>query len=287
MYVPAANARALAKASALDCDVLIFDLEDAVAPAMKEGARQNLVDLFSGARPTSQELVIRINGIGSADFALDLAALALCRPDAVLLPKVSAARDFDTLVAATLTHGVDPALRIWAMIESPAALVSLDEIARAGLQSTGRLDCLVVGTNDLSKDTGVFPGDGRAFLLPWLMNIVLVAKHHGLCVLDGVWNDFADMAGFEAEANQGVKMAFDGKTLIHPSQVAPANRAFSPSESAVHDARRVVAAFDRPEHAMAGVISLDGKMVERLHLAQALRLLSAHETIAAREKGAH
>lgn len=279
MYVPAVNTRALAKVSSLDCDSVIFDLEDAVAPGMKDAARRNLVELFASARPARQELVIRTNAIGSDDFAHDMATVAQCRPDAVLVPKVDAGHYFTAVAAAAAAYDLSHTLRLWVMVETPAALMALDEIVRTGLQTTPPLDCLVVGTNDIAKDTGVFPGDGRAFLLPWLMNIVLVAKHRGVCVLDGVWNDFADVAGFDAEAQQSVKMAFDGKTLIHPSQVALANRAFSPSEPAVAEARSVVAAFQRPEHAGAGVINLNGKMVERLHLAQARRLLAIHETI--------
>ncbi|RYZ12987.1 MAG: CoA ester lyase [Comamonadaceae bacterium] len=286
MYVPAINQRAMAKVSSLDCDSVVFDLEDAVAPGMKAEARRQLVELFAAAPAARQERVIRVNAIDTEAFVLDMAAVAACRPDAVLLPKLRAQEDFDTYADRASREGVPEGVLLWAMVETPAALVTLDALVTAGLRCRHRLDCLVVGTNDIAKDTGVFPGDGRALLLPWLMDIVLVAKHRGVSVLDGVWNDFADAAGFDAEARQAVKMAFDGKTLIHPSQVAPANRAFSPGEEALAQARAIVEAFARPEHADAGVINLDGRMVERLHLMQAERLLAIQQSIDARSAGA-
>lgn len=282
MYVPAINQRALAKVAGLGCDAIVFDLEDAVAPAMKAEARRNLIALFAAAPTARQERVIRVNAIDNDEFALDMAAVAACRPDAVLLPKVNAPGDFDAFAAEAGRHGLVSQVAVWAMVETPAALLALDVLVQAGLACRHRLDCLVVGTNDIAKDTGVFPGDGRSLLLPWLMNIVLVAKLRGVCVLDGVWNDFGDSAGFDAEAVQSVKMAFDGKTLIHPSQVAPANRAFSPTEAALTEARGIVAAFAQHEHADAGVINLGGKMVERLHLMQAERLLAVQQVIDAR-----
>jgi citrate lyase subunit beta / citryl-CoA lyase len=192
---------------------VVFDLEDAVAPAEKHEARQHLAEELSADGFGYRETVIRINGIDSPDWHSDLAVKAL---------------------------------RIWAMVETTAGLVSLDEVVAHGLTLAPRLDCLVVGTNDIAKETGVDSGDERRYLLPWLMNVVLVAKRRGVCVLDGVWNDFSDQAGFEAEARQSVKMAFDGKTLIHPSQIAPANRVFTPPEQAIEQAREIVAAFDLP-----------------------------------------
>lgn len=279
LYVPAINQRALAKVASLDCDAVIFDLEDAVAPDRKEAARRNLEAFFATPKEGMQERVIRVNAIDTTDFEADMATVAACRPDAVLVPKLSSPDDFAVIAGALPKSGVNEAIRLWAMIETPAALLSLDEIVRTGLASQPGLDCLVVGTNDIAKETGVFPGDGRAFLRPWLMHIVLCAKRHGVCVLDGVWNDFADKSGFAAEAAESVKMAFDGKTLIHPTQIGPANEVFSPSATAVADARQVVAVFARPENAGAGVVNLDGKMVERLHLTQAQALLAIHDAI--------
>lgn len=282
MYVPATNRRAMAKAHSIDCDVIIFDLEDAVVPDMKETARRNLVEAFTAESFPNKETVIRVNGIGTVDFDKDLDVVAQCHPDALLVPKVSGAEDFRLLSVAIAGHNMTNSIRLWVMIETAAALSNLDHLVATGLASQPKLDCLVVGTNDVAKETGVFPGDQRMFLLPWLMNIVLAAKRHGVCVLDGVWNDFADQSGFDAEASQSVKMAFDGKTLIHPCQVEPSNRVFSPSEVAVLEAREIVAAFAKEENLSAGVINLSGKMVERLHLVQAQRVLTMHDAIKAR-----
>ncbi len=282
MYVPATNQRAMAKARSIDCDVIIFDLEDAVAPDMKEIARRNVVEAFAAEGFPNKETVIRVNSIGSMDFDRDLDAVVQCRPDALLVPKVSDAKDFRLLSVAIAAHNIANSTRLWAMIETAAALSNLDHLLASGLAGQPKLDCLVVGINDIAKETRVFPGDQRVFLLPWLMNIVLAAKHHGLCVLDGVWNDFADQSGFDAEANQSVKMAFDGKTLIHPCQVESANRFFSPSDTAVMEARGIVTAFAKAENCSAGVINLNGKMVERLHLLQAQRLLTMHDAIQTR-----
>lgn len=282
MYVPATNQRAMAKGRSIDCDAIIFDLEDAVGPEMKEAARRNLVEAFTAERFANHETVIRVNAIGTADFGKDLEVLARCYPDALLLPKLSRVEDFRLLSAAAAGHGVPDSIGLWVMIETAAALSNLDDLVAMGLAGHPKLDCLVVGTNDVAKETGVFPGDGRLFLLPWLMNVVLVAKRHGVCVLDGVWNDFADRAGFDAEVLQSVKMAFDGKTLIHPCQVGPANHAFSPSMTSVLEARAIVVAFAQEENTGAGVINMGGKMVERMHLEQARRVLTIHDAIQAR-----
>lgn len=282
MYVPAINQRAVEKSRSLDMDSVIFDLEDAVAPQEKAQARDRLVAAFAEGGFGHRETVIRINAVDSEAFAADLETVARCRPDAVLLPKVSRPEDLDTLSGKMAAHGLPATVGLWAMVETVDALAGLDEIVVEGKSLRTRLDCLVVGTNDIAKETGVDPGDQRRYLIPWLMNVVLVARRRGVCVLDGVWNDFADQAGFEAEARQSVRMAFDGKTLIHPSQVEPANRIFSPAPEAVAEARRISEAFARPENAGKGVINLEGKMVERLHLAQAQRLIAIHESIAAR-----
>ncbi|HOA94607.1 MAG TPA: CoA ester lyase [Quisquiliibacterium sp.] len=282
MYVPAINARAVEKSRTLDMDSVIYDLEDAVAPDMKATARAQLVAAFDAGGFGHRETVIRINAADTADYLPDLDTVARCRPQAVLVPKVSSPADLVDLAQRCAAAGLGEGFGLWAMVETVEALSNLDAIVAAGVALSPRLVCLVVGTNDIAKETGVDPGDGRRYLVPWLMNVVLAAKRHGVCVLDGVWNDFSDTAGFDAEALQGMKMAMDGKTLIHPTQIGPANRIFSPSEAAVADARRIVEAFRQPEHAGKGVINLGGKMVERLHLAQAERLLSIADAIAAR-----
>ncbi len=276
LYVPAANARAMAKSWSLGADVIVFDLEDAVAPSAKAAARAALITQLAESNRGGSEVVIRVNALGTDELAFDLEAVARCRPDAVLLPKVSSAQDLDAFAQSAAAAALAPDLLLWAMVETAAGIAELDAIVKAGMSLQPRLHCLAVGTNDIAKETGVFTGDQRACLVPWLMHIVLVAKRRGVTVLDGVWNDFRDQSGFERETLQGMKMGFDGKTLIHPGQVEPANRIFSPSTAAVEDARRIVAVFSDPQHAASNVVNLDGRMVERLHYEQSLRLLAIH-----------
>lgn len=283
LYVPASNARALAKAPTLGADAIVYDLEDAVAPAARPAARVALIDALKAGAGGGFERVVRINALGSADFEADLEAAAEGAPDAILLPKVEAADDLERLAAAGSRAALAPTTSIWAMIETTGSLLALEAIARTGEGLTPRLDALVVGTNDIAKETGVHPGEERRYLLPWLMQVILAARRHRLTALDGVWNDFADSAGFETEARQSVRMAFDGKTLIHPSQIAPANRLFSPDPAAVAEAERIVAAFAEPGNRDANVINLDGRMVERLHFEQARQLLTKQAAIAARQ----
>jgi citrate lyase subunit beta/citryl-CoA lyase len=302
LYLPASNPRAIEKSRDLECDTIVFDLEDAVAPAAKDEARKNLLAAFQAAGFGTRETVIRTNAIGSDDYLNDLQTIATCAPDAVLLPKVSSPTDLIAFArdarqaglklvrsAATESDGdivpsdhIPSGVAVWAMIETVAALTGLHQILEAN--SVVALDCLVVGTNDIAKETGVSPGNQRLYLMPWLMGIVLAAKQHQISVLDGVWNDFRDTRGFEAETMQSLAMGFDGKTLIHPSQIEPSNRIFSPSAQAIQEAQEIVAAFSLPEHHRAGVINLNGRMVERLHLEQAQRLLAIHQGICAKEK---
>jgi citrate lyase subunit beta / citryl-CoA lyase len=286
LYVPAANARAMAKSWSLGADAIVYDLEDAVAPAAKANARAALVAHLAEHRQATTETVIRVNALGTADIEADLEAVARSRPDAVLLPKVGNADDLHDFAQRAARIGVAADTQLWAMVETAAGIAELDAIVKAGTSLQPRLACLVVGTNDIAKETGVFAGDGRAYLMPWLMNIVLVAKRRGISVLDGVWNDFRNQEGFELETLQSMKMGFDGKTLIHPSQVEPANRHFSPSPEAVEDARRIVAIFSGPQYAASNVVNLDGRMVERLHYEQALQLLAIHARTAGTQFGA-
>jgi citrate lyase subunit beta/citryl-CoA lyase len=284
LYVPATNTRAIEKARNLPCDVIVFDLEDAVAPAMKGQARDNLASAFAAQPFATHETVIRVNALGTAEFDADLRAAAACGADAILLPKVDTGADLERFAEAIGAIANGPVPKLWAMIETASAIHRLDGILQAGQRRQVQLECLVVGTNDLAKETGVYPGDNRAYLLPWLMSVVLASKRYGTDVLDGVWNDFGDRAGFDNEVLQSCRMGFDGKTLIHPSQVDPANAAFTPSDAATAEAQAIIAAFARPEHAAAGVINLDGRMVERLHLAQATRLLARLDAIRARRE---
>jgi citrate lyase subunit beta/citryl-CoA lyase len=272
LYMPASNARAIEKARSIDCDVVILDLEDAVAPDQKASAREQAVAAVAAGGFGHRELVVRANGLDTQWGADDLAALAGAAPDAVLLPKVS---DAATLHAARAALGDGPAL--WAMIETCRSIVDLPDIAAAA-PDTG-LTVLVAGTNDLAKEMRCRPGEDRVPLLPVLSRIVLVARMAGLGVLDGVINVLDDEAAIAAECRQGLAFGFDGKTLIHPAQVAPANRVFAPSAEESEWARKVIEAFDRADNADKGAIRVDGKMVERLHLDEAERTLAIHHAV--------
>lgn len=274
LFVPASNSRALEKTLALSADCVIYDLEDSVAPEAKIAARDALIAHFSLYPKVQFERIVRVNAADTQWGEADILAGAKIGADAVLLPKVE--RPQDVIDVANLLDGSDAALslRIWAMIETPRGILNADEIAMLGHRSAARLGCFVVGPNDIALATGVRPQAGRPYLIPWLMQIVLAARAGGIDVLDGVYNDFRDSAGFEAECLQAALMGFDGKTLIHPSQIGAANRAFSPSDDQLAHARAVIEVFSKAENADKGVVSLDGQMVERLHLAMAERLLA-------------
>lgn len=272
LYVPATNAKALAKIATLACDAVVIDLEDAVAPSQKVEAREAACRFIAGRGAGATETVLRINALSTEWGRDDLRAAREASPDAVLLPKVDGPRDI--LDADRLLDRGDTECWLWAMIETPRAMLNLGAIAELGRDNAARLACLVAGTNDLVKDTGVLATPDRRYLTPWLMQMVLAARAGGLDVLDGVSNDFRDLDAFGAECREGANMGFDGKTLIHPAQIDPANAAFSPSAAAVAEAEDIRSAFALPENRDRGVISLDGKMVERLHLEQAERLLT-------------
>lgn len=276
LYLPASNPRAIEKARALPCDVVILDLEDAVAPEQKAAARTAAVDAVRAGGFGHRELVVRANALDTDWGADDLAALRDCGADALLLPKVS---DVETLRAAR--RAVGDAVALWAMVETARGVVNLPAIVD-GAAEVG-LVTLVVGTNDLAKELRCRPGRDRAPLLPILTQIVLAARMAGLVALDGVINVLDDEDAIAVECAQGLEWGFDGKTLIHPAQIAPANRVFTPAPEEVGWAQRVVDAFALPEHADKGAMRLDGKMVERLHLAEARRTLALHHAIQARQ----
>ncbi len=276
LYLPASNARAIEKSRTIAADAVIFDLEDAVAVNAKQNARQQLIDAFETPDFGGSVTVIRSNPINTAEYLNDLDTVAACNPDAILLPKVSSVADVETFEADAINRGYKRECKTWFMIETAAGLMNLTEIVKAGLDSRFRLECLVVGHNDLALDTGVSLAGGRDYLLPWLMQLVLHGSHFGIAVLDSVYNNYKDTDGFELEASQAKAMGFDGKTLIHPTQVEIGNRVFSPGESELREASAIIAAFESAENADAGVISLDGKMVERLHLEQARKLVNLY-----------
>ncbi|MQW89857.1 HpcH/HpaI aldolase/citrate lyase family protein [Sinorhizobium saheli] len=282
LSVPADNQRALAKVSALDADAVIFDLEDAVAPDRKAEARDALVRHLASSRPTG-EAIIRVNAAESGFREKDFAAALAARPDALLLPKVESPADIQAALDWLAENDAPEELRLWAMIETPRGIINAPAIAETGRTSGGRLDCFVVGLNDLRKETGVPALPGRTYLVPWLMQVLLAARGSGLDAIDAVFNDFRDAAGFAAECRQGRDMGYDGKMLIHPAQIDEANRCFGVDEAAVEEARAIIAAFAQPENAGRGVINLHGRMVERLHLDQAVKLAAKADIIERRK----
>lgn len=274
LYMPASNARAIEKARDLDCDVVILDLEDAVSPDQKASARDQAVEAVRAGGFGRRELVVRANALDSVWGADDLAAIARVSPDAVLLPKISSP---DELRAARAALGAG--LALWAMIETCRGIADLAAIV-ATAPETG-LAALVLGTNDLAKEMRCRPGEDRAPLLPAMSHVVLCARMAGIAALDGVCNTIDDMARIEAECRQGLRWGFDGKTLIHPAQIAPANAIFSPSAEEVAWAATIVAAFDDPANAGKGAIRVEGKMVELLHRDEARRTLAIAEAVKA------
>ena len=265
LYLPASNAKAIAKARILPCDVVILDLEDAVAPDAKASARDQAVAAAIEGGFGARELVVRVNGLDTEWGEADLSALKACRPNAILVPKVTRAADIDSYAAKVADETL-----LWAMIETTASLFCLDRIAGAD-----RLAALVMGTNDLANEMGAQPGPERLPFVGMLGLAVAAARLHGVAILDGVYNKIDDDAGFTAEARQAVEFGFDGKTLIHPRQIDLCNTAFRPDDVTVAWARQVIAAFDLPENAAKGAIRLAGRMVERLHLDHAHCVLAA------------
>jgi citrate lyase subunit beta/citryl-CoA lyase len=272
LYVPATSADALAKVATRGADTVIVDLEDSVAPDRKAAAREAVAAFFASAPPKSVEWVIRVNAASTEWGSDDLTLAGRLAPDAILLPKVETPRDLLEVNDALDEADVPNEVGLWAMIETPRAVLNIGAIAELGRDRGARLACFVAGTNDLAKETGVAPE--RRLLTPWLMQVVLGAKAGGLAAIDSVYNDFRDTDGFARDCAESAAMGFDGRTLIHPAQVDPANRAYAPSPKAFDEASRIVAAFALPENAGKGAISLDGRMVERLHLAMAERLLA-------------
>lgn len=270
LYLPASNQKALAKARTLPADVVILDLEDAVAPELKAEARAAAVAAVREGGFGRRELVVRANGLNTLWGAEDLAAISTVGPDAVLVPKVNSPEEVRAYDAAL--SAAPPRTRLWIMIETCACLPLLHDIAACGADT--RLAGFVLGTNDLAKEMHAKPGPARTPFLPILTMAVAAARAHGLIVLDGVCNEFRDLDLFQAEAEQGLEFGFDGKTLIHPDQIAPCNDVFSPSAEEVAWAKAVSAAFELPENAGKGAIKVDGKMVELLHLDQAQRTLA-------------
>ncbi len=282
LYMPGSNARALDKARTAPADVVIIDLEDAVAPDAKASARERACAEVKGGGFGFREVVIRINGLQSAWGAEDVAAVAAAGPHAILIPKVSTPGDVMMVAAEMKKADAPERMRVWAMIETPAAILNIHSITRASGDPASRLETLVMGVNDLARETRARLTKGRAGLVPWLAMCVAAARAHGLDLLDGVYGDLRDLEGLRAECAQGRDMGMDGKTLVHPNQIAICNEVFSPDAVEVAAARAILAAFEKPENAGKGAIALDGRMVERLHAEMARRTLAMADAVAQR-----
>jgi citrate lyase subunit beta/citryl-CoA lyase len=277
LYMPGANERALEKAAGLPADALILDLEDAVAPDAKVEARDRVCEAAASGRYGQREVVIRANGIGTPWHDDDLRAIAQAGPAGVLVPKVESPAELSAIEAALEAAGAPDRTLVWAMLETPTAMLQAAQVCA----SSERLAVLVMGTNDLAKELRAEHVPGRSPLLTGLGLCLLAARAGGKVILDGVYNDIGDEEGFEAECRQGRQMGFDGKTLIHPSQIEPCNRIFSPAAEEVERSRRIIEAFEAAEAEGRGVVTVDGRMVENLHVEQARRTLAQAQSIAA------
>ncbi|HET6500901.1 MAG TPA: CoA ester lyase [Amycolatopsis sp.] len=275
LYMPGANERALEKAKTLPADALILDLEDAVAPEAKEAARERVCAAV-GDYP-AHEVTIRVNGLDAQWHDADLRATAQAGPAAVVVPKVNSAADVHNIERALELGGAGDHTKIWAMVETPVAMLHAEEIAAA----SERLTVLVMGTNDLAKELRAETVPGRAPLLGGLSLCLLAARAAGKEILDGVYNDVRDLDGFEAECRQGRQFGFDGKTLVHPSQIEPCNRIFAPSTEEIEQARKIIAAFHEAAAQGRGVITVDGRMIEAMHVDSARRVLALAEAVGA------
>lgn len=282
LYMPASVEKVLAKGPMCAADAVILDLEDAVAPDAKHRAREQAVRALTQYDYGHRLRALRINAAGTSWHEDDVEAVARSRPDAVVLPKVETADDVRSLSRALDAFPDTGGIALWAMMESPLTILNAQSIAQC-VNECPRLSLFIVGSNDLVREAGMPMSKDRTLLTPWLMTLVAAAKAYGLQILDGVFNDFSDSAGLENECRQGLAMGMDGKTLIHPSQIAITNRLFAPSPEAIEQAEAIVAAFDEPGNAGAGVVQVQGQMVERLHLEMAQQLLARAVRLADRD----
>jgi citrate lyase subunit beta/citryl-CoA lyase len=276
LYMPGANERALEKAKGIPADALILDLEDAVSPDAKADARDRVCAAVANGGYGGRELTIRVNGLDTQWHADDVRAVAAAGPSAIVVPKINSVADVHSVERALEVAGAPDRTQIWAMLETPIAMLHALDIAAA----SPRLAVLVMGTNDLAKELHAAHVPGRGPLMTGLGLCLLAARAAGAVILDGVYNDITDAEGFAAEARQGRELGFDGKTLIHPSQVEPCNAAFAPSEAEVAEAQAVIGAFEEARAAGKGVVTVNGRMVENLHVDNAKRVLAIAAAIA-------
>lgn len=285
LFMPGSNARALEKARTLAADGLILDLEDAVAPDAKPLARDQIARAVAARGFGKREVLIRINSLDSPWWLDDLNMAAAARPDGILVPKVSTVEDLKLVADRLKEANADPAVKVWAMIETARAILDADKLAAQARDPAMRLAGFVFGPNDIARETRIRMVPGRATMLPIITHCVLAAHAHGLEMLDGPYGDIGNMDGLREECAQSLDLGFDGKTLIHPSHLAICNAAFTPPADEVANARKIVAAFDLPENASRGAIQLDGRMVERLHAEIARRTIAISDAIGALEQG--
>lgn len=275
LYMPASNTRALEKAKSLSADTIIFDLEDAVAPDAKEEARNNACAALQSGEYGDRELVVRVNAMDTPWFAQDLKQACLSQADAVLVPKILNADDIIQITDFMEDRDASLDTQLWAMIEMPEAILKLGEIA--ALAGQQRLTTFVMGFNDLAKEMRA--DHDRAIFGPIMTQTVIAARAYGLNVIDSVYNDFNDPDGLAAECAEAKKLGFDGKSLIHPTQIEIANRIFAPDADEIAAAEKIIKAFADPINAGKGVIVVEGKMTELLHLKQAKQLVATAQAI--------
>jgi len=284
--MPGSNAKALAKAATLPADAVILDLEDSVAPDQKIAAREQVVQAVRAGGFGAREVIIRVNGPHTPWGLDDLNAACGANPDAILLPKVDGPGAIMVAARALREAEAPERTRIWAMMETPNAILNAGSIASVAADPSSRLSVMVMGLNDLAKETRARLTPGRPTMTTWLANCVIAARAHGVDIVDGVYNDIKDLDGFRSECLQGRDMGLDGKTLIHPGQIDICNEVFAPTEAEVESAAAIIEAFGLPENAGKGVIQLDGRMVELLHADMARRTLAIADAIAERSRAA-
>ncbi len=281
LFMPGSNARALEKARLLPADGVILDLEDAVAPDAKETARAQIASTLAEGGFGRREVLVRINALDSPWWLDDLAMAGKAKPDGILVPKVSSVDDLAAVANRLTDIGADMSIKVWIMIETARGVLNAEQLAAQAQDEEMRLAGFVFGPNDISRETGIRMLPGRATMLPMISHCVLAARAYGLTILDGPFSDIANIEGFASECAQSRDFGFDGKTLIHPSQIEACNATFTPPAAEVEQARKIIAAFALPENATRGAIQLDGRMVERLHAEIAKKTIAIADAIAA------
>jgi citrate lyase subunit beta / citryl-CoA lyase len=281
LFMPGSNARALEKARHLPADGIILDLEDSVGLDAKAVARDQIAKAVAARGFGKREVLIRTNSLDTPWWIDDITMAGNARPDGILVPKISSVADLSAIADRLDTIGADPSIRVWAMIETARAVLHAEELAAASRDQRTRLAGFVFGPNDLSRETRIRMRPGRAAMIPMITHCILAARAYGLEILDGPYSDFSDFNGFGQECAQARDLGFDGKTLIHPGQIEACNAIFTPPAEEIAQARKIIAAFERPENTARGAIQLDGQMVERLHAEMAQRTIAIADAIAA------